>query len=143
MSSSERLALCCTCEGSLQHPSVSDHFHKSCLRLQLGRRLIAETPPLPDVPDGPFLMKQEALPSMTGMIPVPLQVRVGVPTSSDGDLRQSGSSSQGVRGDPDPNPILDGSNPACTTPCLRCAGLWHQMVCIMLRRTLCLVLVCI
>ena len=76
----------------------------ACLRPQLGRRLIAETPPLPDVPDGPFLMKQEALPSMTGMIPVPLQDRVGVPASSDGELRQSGSSSQGARGGPDPSP---------------------------------------
>ena len=81
---------------------------------QLGRRLIAETAPLPDVPDGPFLMKQEALPSMTGMIPVPLQGRVGVPASSDGDLRPSGSSSQGARHRrPDPCPFR------CSVPSTR------------------------
>ena len=85
--------------------------------VQLGRRLIAETPPLPDVPDGPFLMKQEALPSMTGMIPVPLQDRVGgVPANSDGELRQSGSSSQGALA---PGP--DASNLPCAAPCFSCA----------------------
>ncbi len=84
------------CKGSDLCGTLPTVSKEACLRLQLGRRLIAETPPLPDVPDGPFLMKQEALPSMTGMIPVPLQDRVGVPASSDGDLRQSGSSSQGA-----------------------------------------------
>ena len=67
----------------------------SVYAMQVGGPLLEGAEQTEDGPPGP---KQEVLLGMTGtMIPMPLQDHLGLPVSSDGNILQSASSSQGAR----------------------------------------------